>query len=73
MRRSTYVDGWHKKNENLRFRVKNGKICDGVWQNDSGTVQKQVFPYVFDKKLGRYDKAYGIRAYYGVLKRLRWY
>ena len=72
-KRTTYIDGWHKKNENLSFRVEGGKICEGVWQNDSGTEQKQVFPYVFDKNLGCYNNVYGIRAYYGVLKRLRWY
>ena len=72
-KRTTYIDGRHKKNENLSFRVEGGRICDGVWTSDSGTEQKRVFPYVFDKKLGCYNNVYGIRACYGVLKRLRWF
>lgn len=71
-KRTVYVDGWHTDPtwDKVEFLVEDGRIRYGVLYSGGGATT--VYPYM-SSEYGGLDNVSGIKARYGVCKRISWY
>ncbi len=70
MKRTVYIDGWHKKNEYLEFYVEDGYLMRGVRYDGHGG-EVTVYP-CRRSPYGGLDKVCP-KARYGILDRVEWH